>query len=189
MKLSSFIVSLCLTAGIAAACDAGPALAADAPAAKPALTGKRDSDAPINIAADKFIADENAKTGTWSGNVVIVQGDMRMRANTVRMNVVGKDNKPDKIFAQGNVVVDSPSSGTVTGDNGVYDVVQRSINLTGHVVLTKQKNSMRGAQMTVNLVTGIATLGGGAPAAPGATTSSGRVQGIFTPANKASSGN
>jgi lipopolysaccharide export system protein LptA len=190
MKLSSSILLLCVSAGLAVTFDGGLALAADAPAAKPALMGKRDSDAPINIAADKFVADENAKTGTWSGNVVIVQGDMRMRANTVRMNVVGKDNKPDKIFAQGNVVVDSPSSGTVTGDNGVYDVVQRSINLTGHVVLTKQKNSMRGAQMTVNLVTGIATLGGGgAPAAPGAATASGRVQGIFTPANKASTGN
>ena len=189
MKHSSSILLLCLTAGLAVTLDAGLALAADAPAAKLSLLGKHDADAPINIAADKFVADENAKTGTWSGNVVITQGDMRMRANTVRMNVVGKDNKPDKIFAQGNVVVDSPTSGTVTGDNGVYDVVQRSINLTGHVVLTKQKNSMRGAQMTVNLVTGIATLGGGAPPATGAATSSGRVQGIFTPANKASTGN
>jgi lipopolysaccharide export system protein LptA len=191
MKLSSSLQLLCLTVGLAVAFDASAAPAApaaSAPAAKPALTGKHDSDAPINIAADKFIADENAKTGTWSGNVVIIQGDMRMRANTVRMNVVGSDNKPDKIFAQGGVVVDSPSSGTVTGDNGVYDVVQRSINLTGHVVLTKQKNSMRGNQMTVNLVTGIATLGGGA-AAPGTTTPTGRVQGIFTPANKGSGGN
>ena len=191
MKLSPSILLLCLTAGLALTFDAGLALAADAPPAKPSLLGKHDADAPINIAADKFIADENAKTGTWSGNVVITQGDMRMRANTVRMNVVGKDNKPDKIFAQGGVVVDSPSSGTVTGDNGVYDVVQRSVNLTGHVVLTKQNNSMRGAQMTVNLVSGIATLGGGGgPAAPGANAASGgRVQGIFTPAKKGSTGN
>ena len=41
---------------------------------------------------------------------LVSQGDMQMRANTVRMNVVGKDNKPDKIFASGNVVVDSPDS-------------------------------------------------------------------------------
>ena len=166
-------------------CMAGtPALAA--PTATAPLLGKHDADAPISIAADTFVADENAKTGTWSSNVVISQGDMRMRANSVRMNVVGKDNKPDKIFAQGGVVVDSPASGTVTGDSGVYDVVQRTVTLTGHVVLTKQNNSMRGAQMTVNLVTGIATLGGGASATTGQT---GRVQGIFTPASKPSGGN
>jgi lipopolysaccharide export system protein LptA len=151
-----------------------PAAAAAAPA-----TGKHDANAPINVSADKFLADSNAKTGTWTGNVVVVQGDMRMRANSVRVNVVGKDNKPDKILASGNVVVDSPNSGTVTGDNGVYDVPARTVTMTGKVVLTRDKDVMRGSQLTVNLDTGVATLGGGAKA-PG-TTSGGRVQGIFTP--------
>ncbi len=64
-----------------------------------APVGKHDANAPINISADKFVADSNAKTGTWSGNVLVLQGDIRMRANSVRLNVVGKDNKPDKIFA------------------------------------------------------------------------------------------
>jgi lipopolysaccharide export system protein LptA len=148
-------------------------------AAAPVLASKHDANAPINISADKFLADSNAKTGTWSGNVLVVQGDMRMRANSVRLNVVGKDNKPDKIFAAGNVVVDSPASGTVTGDNGVYDVVARTVTMTGKVVLTREKNVMRGNQLTVNLETGLATLGGGAKV-PG-TSTGGRVQGIFTP--------
>src|SRR5471030_1782615 len=98
MRLASTLLLLCFAAGLGISL----ARAADAPQPAPSLLGKRDADAPINIAADKFVADENAKTGTWSSNVVISQGDMRMRANSVRMNVVGKDNKPDKIFAQGN---------------------------------------------------------------------------------------
>jgi lipopolysaccharide export system protein LptA len=152
-------------------------------AAAPPLMSKHDANAPINVSADKFVADSNAKTGTWTGNVLVIQGDMRMRANSVRLNVTGKDNKPDKIFASGNVVVDSPTSGTVTGDNGVYDVVARTVTMTGKVVLTRQKDVMRGTQLTVNLDTGLATLGGGGKAsgtAPG-TANGGRVQGIFTP--------
>jgi lipopolysaccharide export system protein LptA len=156
-----------------------PATAQTSSVMAPALMGKHDANAPINVSADKFLADSNAKTGTWSGNVLVVQGNMRMRANSVRLNVMGKDNKPDKILATGNVVVDSPNSGTITGDNGVYDVVARTVTMTGKVVLTKQKDVMRGNQLTVNLETGLATLGGGAKA-PG-TTSGGRVQGIFTP--------
>lgn len=158
-------------------------LATPAMAATPAPTGKHDANAPINVSADKFLADSNSKTGTWTGNVVVIQGDMRMRANSVRLNVVGKDNKPDKIFAAGNVVVDSPNSGTVTGDNGLYDVVAHTVTMTGKVVLTKEKNVMRGSQLTVNLDTGLATLGGGTKATgatPG-TPGGGRVQGIFTP--------
>jgi lipopolysaccharide export system protein LptA len=172
--------------------SAAPALAAaPAPSQSPAssqsiaspLGAKHDANAPINVSADKFVADNNAKTGTWSGNVVVVQGDMRMRANTMRLNVVGKDNKPDKIFANGNVVVDSPNSGTVTGDAGIYDVTSRTVTMTGRVVLTKQKNVMRGAQLTVNLETGQATLGGGGARVAGApqANTGGRVQGIFTP--------
>ena len=161
---------------------ATPALAA-APAQSPLLS-KHDSNAPINISADKFVADSNAKTGTWTGNVVVIQSDVRMRANSVRLNVTGKDNKPDKIFADGNVVVDSPNSGTITGDDGIYDVVAHTVTMTGkQVVLTKDKDVMRGTQLTVNLDTGKATLGAGkVPGSPNAPAQTGgRVQGIFTP--------
>jgi len=91
-----------------------------------------------------------------------------MRSNSVRVSTV--DGKADKVFATGNVVVDSPASGTATGDNGVYSVGPRTVVMTGNVVLKKGKDVLRGAQLTVNMVTGRATLGGGAktPAFPAA---------------------
>ena len=54
----------------------------------------------------------------------------------------------------------------------------RVVVMTGNVVLKKGKDVMRGAQLTINLNTNQATLGGGAKA-PG--TVGGRVQGVFTP--------
>jgi lipopolysaccharide export system protein LptA len=132
---------------------------------------KRDTNAPIQVSADRFDADFNAKSGTYSGNVVVLQGDFRLRSDKVRVNVV--DGKPDKIFAYGNVVFSAPN-GNAQGDNGIYDVAPRLITLTGRVVLTKERNVMRGTTLTVNLVTGQAQLG--AKGAPG-----GRVQGLFTP--------
>lgn len=148
-----------------------PVLAATTPVAR------HDADQPISISSDNFVAEKNPAaaggiTGTYSGNVIIVQGDNRMRSDTVRIVVV--NNKPQKIFFNGSVVVNS-ASGTASGDAGVYDVVPRLVTLTGHVVLTKEKNVMRGAQLTVNLVTGIAQLGGGT------NGTHGRVQGLFTP--------
>ncbi len=133
---------------------------------------KHDTNAPIQVSADNFLADINAKTGTYSGNVLVTQGDIHLRADKVRVNVV--DGKPDKIFANGNVVLAAPS-GTAKGDDGVYNVGPRQITLTGHVVLTKEKSVMRGSTLTVNLVTGTAQLG----------NSGGRVQGLFVPAPRA----
>ncbi|MDB5741545.1 MAG: transporter substrate-binding protein LptA, partial [Alphaproteobacteria bacterium] len=71
-----------------------------------------------------------------------------------------------------------PTSGIVTGDKGVYSVVPRVVVMTGNVVLKKGKDVLHGAQLTVNLVTGVANLGGGAKS-PGVSGS--RVQGVFTP--------
>jgi lipopolysaccharide export system protein LptA len=149
--------------------------AAPAPAAK-AILPQHDNSAPINISSDSFQADLNGKTGTWSGNVVVVQADTKMRSNSVRMSTV--NGKVDKVLATGNVVVDSPKSGTATGENAVYSVGPRTVVMTGNVVLKKGKDVMRGAQLTVNLVTGQAILGSGART-PGVST--GRVQGVFIP--------
>jgi lipopolysaccharide export system protein LptA len=145
-------------------------------AATPTKAGAHDNNARIDIAADNFQADLNAKTGTYSGNVMVTQADMKLRANTVKVTTV--NGKADKVLASGNVVVDDPKSGIVTGENGVYSVVPRTVVMTGNVVLKKGKDVMRGAQLTVNLNTGQAVLGGGAKT-PG--VSGGRVQGVFNP--------
>ena len=165
-------------------------LLAAAPAAL-AVPSRSDANQPINVSADHFMGEKNpsapangAAVLTYSGNVVVTQGDSHMRANSMRINVVG--GKPQKIFAYGNVVVNSVS-GNATGDNGVYDVEPRLITLTGHVVLTKEKNVMRGQMLTVNLATGIANLGGGNGVAA-SQGGSGRVQATFTPPPQQSTG-
>jgi lipopolysaccharide export system protein LptA len=91
----------------------------------------------------------------------------------MRAKLVG--NNPSQIYADGRVVIDAPS-GIATGESGVYDVDPRLITLTGKVVLTKDKNVLRGHKLVVNLITGQATLDGG-------QGKGGRVQALFTPKN------
>ncbi|HEX4636681.1 MAG TPA: lipopolysaccharide transport periplasmic protein LptA [Rhizomicrobium sp.] len=173
MKLPAiFLALLVLPTGLEAAQPAAP------PATKQtgAVLGQHDNNAPIDISSDSFQADLNGKSGTWTGNVIVIQGDMKLRANTVHMTTV--NGKADKVMANGNVVVDSPRSGTATGDNGVYSVAPRTVVLTGNVVLKKGKDVMQGTQLTVNLATGQAVLGGGVK---GQTQSSSRVRAVFTP--------
>jgi lipopolysaccharide export system protein LptA len=158
--------------GAAALLSACIVIALPASAQQAMGLGKHDSSAPIEVSANSFQADINARTGTYVGNVIVKQGDFRLRADKVRVNVV--QGKPDRIFADGNVFFDAPS-GNAQGDNGVYEIAPRLITLNGHVVLMKGKNVMRGAKLTVNLATGMAQLGAGGP-------TGGRVQSLFTPA-------
>jgi lipopolysaccharide export system protein LptA len=183
------LLSASAHAAVPAVTPAAPSKPAAATPAKPApakpatdkpILGPHDNNAPIDISSDSFQADLNGKTGTWSGNVIVVQGDMKLRSNTVRMTTV--NDKADKVMANGNVVVDSPKSGTVTGDNGVYNVVPRTVLMTGNVVLKKGKSVMRCGQLTVNLATGLANCGGGVKGqTPGQTQGQSRVQAVFTP--------
>jgi lipopolysaccharide export system protein LptA len=180
---------LALSLSTAHAADAPQGTGASKPTANPAssaaskttgtLLGSHNTNQPINIAADKFTADLNTKTVTYTGNVVVTQGDIRMHADAMKVNTV--DGKAETIQANGGVIVDSPTSGTVTGDTGVYDVAAHSVLMTGKVVLTHGKDVMRGTRLTVNLVTGQAVLGAPGTTSNGNANGNGRVQGVFTP--------
>jgi len=170
------VLALFAVAAFAAPAFAVSTQAAPAPkAAKPPVTGQHDNNAPITINSDSFQADLNAKSLTYTGNVVVVQGPTKLRANQVHVDTV--NGKADKIIATGNVVVDDPTNGTATGDKGTYSVPQRTVLLTGKVVLKKGKNVMEGTQATVNMATGQMAM----TSAKSAQNPGGRVQGVFTP--------
>mgnify|MGYP001545164049 CR=1 FL=1 len=153
-------------------------LVASAASAQGLSLGTHNTNAPISVTADNFSGDFETKVGTYNGNVVVSQGDFKLHADKVTV-MVAKE-KPDRIVASGNIVFNAPS-GSATGDTGVYDLGPRTITLSGRVVLTKDKNVMRGTQLVINLATGKAVLG--AQGMPG-----GRVQGLFTPPPQSSSG-
>jgi lipopolysaccharide export system protein LptA len=136
-----------------------------APAVKPAKTngsvqqnlglGKHDSNAPIDVSSDSFGSDVKAENGDYVGNVIVTQGNMKMRSD--RMHFDTSKGSLSVITATGHVVVNAPN-GTGTGDHGVYDLNTHLVTLTGHVVLTKQKDVMRGTKLVMDLSTNLAHL-------------------------------
>lgn len=135
------------------------------------LLGGHNSNQPINVSSDTFEGDLATKIGTYIGNVIVIQGDMRMRADRVKVNVA--QGKPTRIEATGKVVVNS-KSGIATGDDGIYELASHTITMTGHVVLTKEKDVMRGTKLVMDMNTNLAHLY--AQGMPG-----NRVQGLFIP--------
>lgn len=141
---------------------------------------------PIAVNADSFFADLSGDTGTYTGNVIVVQGNVKLHADEVK--VLAPGGKASRMEAEGHVVVDSPS-GQAVGDTGIYDVPQQILRLTGHVVLTKDQNVMRGTALEYSMATGLAKMTAGQTpvqtAAPGnelpPPAKPGRVQGLFYP--------
>jgi lipopolysaccharide export system protein LptA len=138
---------------------------------------------PIAVNADSFLADLNGDTGTYTGNVIVTQGMVKLHADQVK--VLAPNGRASRMEAQGHVIVDSPS-GQAIADAGVYEVPQQVMRLTGNVVLTKEQNVMRGNTLEFSMATGLAKMTAGAPqsatAAPGLPPAKpARVQGLFYP--------
>lgn len=181
------IVTSCLLTGVAIA----PVSAADG-----AMSGfATRPNAPIEIEADSLEVQNKAQTATFTGNVIVTQDDMKLRADRLVVFYArqsdaaatqGKSGKIDKIEAKGAVHISSQDNQSADGDWANYLVKDRQIEMGGKVVLRQEGNVISGEKLLVDLNTGVSRILGGGGSGTGATGENGgkgRVKGLFqTPA-------
>jgi lipopolysaccharide export system protein LptA len=141
-----------------------------------ALKG-HDSNAPVDVNADRIEVQERADRAVFAGNVKARQGELTL--DTARLTLAytsGNGIKINRLDASGGVVVTSPSE-TARGNFAVYDLDRKLITLVGDVRLARQGSTINGSRLLIDLNTGRAVMDGGAP---GVGQSGGRVTGHFT---------
>jgi len=152
-----------------------------------ALKG-HNSNAPVDVTADRIEVQDRADRALFVGNVHATQAEMTL--DTARLTVA-YSSKPGaagaaptgaggvqihRLDASGGVVVHSASE-TAKGDLGIYDLDRKLITIIGDVRLTQKDNVVTGQRLVINLDTGRAVVDGGPP---GVNSSGGRVTGHFT---------
>jgi lipopolysaccharide export system protein LptA len=141
-----------------------------------ALRG-HDSNAPIDVAADRIEVQDRADRAIFAGNVRVRQASLAL--DTERLTVAYSSAggvQIRRLDAAGGVVVRSPSE-TARGNFGIYDLDKRLITLVGAVQLTRGGSHVMGSRLVIDLDSGRAVIDGGAP---GVGQSGGRVTGRFT---------
>jgi lipopolysaccharide export system protein LptA len=163
-----------LVPGIAAAQAPRPA----APAAPPvqSLIQSQGQDQPVQIEAASLEVRDKNKMATFAGNVQVVQGDTTMKCQKLVVfygqevgiapsAAAAPDAKPAgptmpksaqnirRIEARGGVTVVTKDQ-NASGDLGVYDLVSKTITLTGNVVVSQGQNVIHGERVVVDTVTG-----------------------------------
>jgi lipopolysaccharide export system protein LptA len=141
-----------------------------------ALRG-HDSDAPIDVTADRIEVQDRADRAIFAGNVHVRQASLTLDTDrlTVAYSSAGGI-EIQRLDASGGVVVRSPSE-TARGDFGIYDLDRKLITLVGDVVLTRGGSQVMGSRLLIDLDSGRAVIDGGPP---GVGQSGGRVTGRFT---------
>jgi lipopolysaccharide export system protein LptA len=180
-----------LAAGLASAQTPRPAPAAPV---QSLLQGGQDKDQPVQIEAASLEVRDKSKMATFSGDVQVVQGDTTMKCQKLvvfygqevgiaQAGAQGGAQAPDakpapapagpkgaqnirRIEARGGVTVITKDQ-NASGDLGVYDLINKTITLTGNVVVSQGQNVIHGERVVVDTVTGNARVesnnqGGGA---------------------------
>ena len=141
-----------------------------------ALKG-HNSDAPVDVTAERIEVQDRADRAIFAGNVLVKQDELTL--DTERLTVAYSSSggvQIRRLDAAGGVVVHSPSE-TARGEFGIYDLDRKLITLIGNVQLVRGTNQVAGSRLVIDLDSGRAVIDGG-PA--GVNQSGGRVTGHFT---------
>ena len=154
--------------------DAALALIATMVLASPPAHAQLGNDrGPIEITADRFELDDVKHEAIYYGNVDVIQGQSRIRANEVIVSYWSKESQQQlgaaatgsigalkEIRANGEVYYITPAE-KVKADRGVYVAAKERITLSGNVLVTNAEGVIAGAHLVIDIPKGRYNMDGG----------------------------
>lgn len=126
-------------------------------------TSSFDSSQPVEISADSLSIDQGTGQAAFDGNVLVVQGDVRLSAGRIIVVYAKDDNGNadgiDELQADGGVTFVTPTD-AAESEQGVYSVADGQVVLTGSVLLTQGPNALSGERLVINLDSGVGQMEG-----------------------------
>lgn len=120
---------------------------------------KADPSQPVEVTADNLEVDQTTGQATFTGNVLVSQGEMKLSADKVRVVYDQVARKVARMDALGHVLlVSGPDA--AESENAEYTVDSGTIVMTGNVLLNQGMSTVAGERMVVNLTTGAAQMSG-----------------------------
>ncbi|MCC6007065.1 MAG: lipopolysaccharide transport periplasmic protein LptA [Rhodobacteraceae bacterium] len=119
---------------------------------------QRDAGAPVEITSDNLELDREAGRVEFTGEVLLVQGEVRLSAERLLALYGGEDGRRDRleeVLAEGGVVFVSGEGGAAAeADSAVYTLATGVVVMTGNVLLVEEGSTLAGDRLTLDLPTG-----------------------------------
>ena len=140
-----------------------------------------NSNAPVDVAADRIEVQDRANRAVFAGNVHVVQSGLVIDASRLTVAYAsGGGGSPSiqRLDATGGVTVKSADQ-TARGNSAIYDLNRRIITMLGGVTLVQGGNTVRGGRLVIDLNSGRSVIDGSAAGGATVTGRGGRVTGRF----------
>ena len=121
-----------------------------------------DRTQPVEVTADSLSVDQQNGTAVFDGNVLVVQGEVRLSAGKVTVEYSQDNGSPTgiaRLLASGGVTFVTASD-AIEAREATYSVEGGTVLMSGEVLLTQGQNAIAGDRLTVNLETGSGTMEG-----------------------------
>ncbi len=119
----------------------------------------RDTNAPVEITAEKLAVDQDAGIALYTGDVVVIQNDMRLAAPRVLVTYSEAKDEITNIEATGGVIMVTADE-EAESDRADYDVEAGVVVMTGDVLLNQGLSALTAQEMVVDLDKGTANMVG-----------------------------
>ncbi len=122
-------------------------------------TSAQQTDAPIEVTADRLAVDQASGKASFEGNVLVIQGELRLSADRILVEYGDGQTGIDKLHARGNVVLVSGKDAAEAA-SAAYKVDTGEIIMTGDVLMTQGRTILSSQRMAINLRANTARLEG-----------------------------
>ena len=120
---------------------------------------RQDPSLPVEVTSETLSVDQNGNTAVFTGNVVVIQGDMRMTAPRVKVEYGANGEGIQKVYGYEDVLLVTPTD-AAESLNAVYTVASGDIVMTDSVALTQGGAVITGDKLTANLTSGTGLMSG-----------------------------
>lgn len=120
-------------------------------------TATFDTKQPVEVTADELSVDQASGQAIFNGNVLVVQGDVRMTAGRIVVVYAqasdGAANGIDRLEADGGVTFVTATDAAEARE-AVYSVGDGMVTMSGEVLMTQGPNAISGEKLIIDMTTG-----------------------------------
>lgn len=120
---------------------------------------KGDNKLPVEVNADNLTVNQTDGSAVFSGNVIVIQGDLRLTAGEITVIYAKGGKGIEKLIAKTDVLMVNATD-AAEADEAVYSIEAGEVLMTGNVLLTQGQTIISGEKLTVDIANGTGRMEG-----------------------------
>lgn len=118
-----------------------------------------DPEEEIEVTSQTLSVDQETGFAIFEGDVVVIQGELRMSAERVEVLFIDETNEISRLIATGGVLL-ANAEDEAEADRADYDITTQMLTMTGDVLVNQGETLISADSMVVNVTDGSAVMQG-----------------------------